>query len=54
MDAYLFTEIDMPPTWPSRGSLVFQNVSMRYAPTEAPVLKNLNIVVESGWKVGRC
>ncbi|XP_026726076.1 multidrug resistance-associated protein 4-like [Trichoplusia ni] len=45
-------KIDMPPTWPSRGSLVFQNVSMRYAPTEAPVLKNLNIVVESGWKVG--
>lgn len=41
----------MPSTWPNQGKIVFQNVYLRYAPNENPVLKNLNIVVESGWKV---
>lgn len=45
-------QIDMPPTWPTQGKIVFQNVSLRYTPETNPVLKNLNIVVESGWKVG--
>ncbi|KPI93322.1 putative multidrug resistance-associated protein lethal(2)03659 [Papilio xuthus] len=42
----------IPPTWPAEGRVVFQNVSLRYAPDEAPVLKNLNLEIESGWKVG--
>ncbi|XP_068628826.1 ATP-binding cassette subfamily C member 4-like [Battus philenor] len=42
----------IPPTWPSEGRIVFQDVSLRYALDEAPVLKNLNLVIESGWKVG--
>nr|WBG67118.1 ABCC3 protein [Mythimna separata] len=45
-------KISMPPNWPSKGRIEFQNVSLRYAPNEAPVLKNLNFVVESGHKVG--
>ncbi|CAH4030827.1 unnamed protein product [Pieris brassicae] len=45
-------QIPESPTWPSQGRIVFQDVNMRYAPDEAPVLKNLNIIVESGWKVG--
>ncbi|CAF4884021.1 unnamed protein product [Pieris macdunnoughi] len=45
-------QIAESPTWPSQGKIVFQDVNMRYAPDEAPVLKNLNIVIESGWKVG--
>nr|ASU47346.1 ABCC3 [Cnaphalocrocis medinalis] len=45
-------QIESPPIWPSEGRIVFDHVSMRYAPEEAPVLKDLNIVVESGWKVG--
>ncbi|KAJ0181177.1 hypothetical protein K1T71_003262 [Dendrolimus kikuchii] len=45
-------QIAMPPTWPSEGRIEFQNVYLRYAPGESPVLKNLNITVESGWKVG--
>lgn len=45
-------KIAMPPNWPSKGRVEFQNVSLRYAPNEDPVLKNLNIVVESGHKVG--
>ncbi|XP_038209218.1 multidrug resistance-associated protein 4-like [Zerene cesonia] len=43
---------DVSPTWPSEGRVVFQNVNMKYAPDEPPILKNLNIVIERGWKVG--
>ncbi|KAI5634802.1 ABC transporter domain-containing protein [Phthorimaea operculella] len=46
------SEVPTPPTWPSSGRIVFQDVNMRYAPDLEPVLKNLNLVIESGWKVG--
>ncbi|XP_048004522.1 ATP-binding cassette sub-family C member 4-like [Leguminivora glycinivorella] len=45
-------QVSTPTLWPSQGRIVFQNVNMRYAPEEAPILKNLNITIESGWKVG--
>ncbi|XP_023934406.1 ATP-binding cassette sub-family C member 4 [Bicyclus anynana] len=45
-------QLALPPNWPSRGQIVFQNVTMRYAPDEDPVLKRLNISIDSGWKVG--
>ncbi|KAL4709197.1 hypothetical protein ACJJTC_008125 [Scirpophaga incertulas] len=52
-EANLFEgQVISPPAWPSNGVIVFDNVSMCYAPEEAPILKNLNIVIESGWKVG--
>lgn len=38
--------------WPKRGNVVFQKVYLRYVPTEAPVLKNLNITIKAGEKVG--
>ncbi|KAM3966701.1 LOW QUALITY PROTEIN: ATP-binding cassette subfamily C member 4-like [Aphomia sociella] len=45
-------QITAPPQWPSKGRIEFQRVFLRYVPDEAPVLKDINIVVESGWKVG--
>ncbi|CAG9575807.1 unnamed protein product [Danaus chrysippus] len=42
----------VPSAWPNQGRIEFQNVYLKYAPDEAPVLKNLNITIESGWKVG--
>ncbi|KAK2578495.1 hypothetical protein KPH14_002055 [Odynerus spinipes] len=41
-----------PSTWPSQGRLVLNNVSMRYNQNDQPVLKNLTITIEAGWKVG--
>ncbi|XP_037300743.1 multidrug resistance-associated protein 4-like [Manduca sexta] len=38
--------------WPTEGRIVFDRVYLRYAPDEEPVLRNLNIQVENGWKVG--
>lgn len=41
-----------PEDWPKKGKIVFKNLSLRYAEDMDPVLKNLNIVIKSGWKVG--
>ncbi|XP_032678118.1 multidrug resistance-associated protein 4-like [Odontomachus brunneus] len=41
-----------PPTWPTNGRLTFKNVNMKYDKNDAPVLKNLNVSIEPGWKVG--
>ncbi|XP_059049067.1 ATP-binding cassette sub-family C member 4-like [Achroia grisella] len=45
-------QMEVPPQWPSQGKVEFQRVYMRYALDESPVLKDMNIIVESGWKVG--
>ncbi|GAB1868440.1 Multidrug resistance-associated protein 4-like [Camponotus japonicus] len=41
-----------PPTWPSQGRLTFKNVSMKYDKNNPFVLKNLNMSIEPGWKIG--
>lgn len=40
-----------PQGWPQRARLVFKDLYLRYDKDAEPVLKNLNIVIESGWKV---
>ncbi|CAL7941694.1 unnamed protein product [Xylocopa violacea] len=41
-----------PADWPQNGQVTLKNVSMRYDKDEPPVLKNLNVTIEAGWKVG--
>ncbi|XP_045455226.1 ATP-binding cassette sub-family C member 4-like [Melitaea cinxia] len=43
---------ETPKGWPWRGRVEFRNCYMKYTPDDLPVLKNLNLVIESGWKVG--
>ncbi|XP_017848791.2 multidrug resistance-associated protein 4-like [Drosophila busckii] len=38
--------------WPTHGKLEFRNMSCRYDPQAAPVLRQLNLIIEPGWKVG--
>ncbi|CAH1643464.1 unnamed protein product [Spodoptera littoralis] len=45
-------EKETPKGWPSRGQIQFKSCYMKYTPEDLPVLKNLNLVIESGWKVG--
>ncbi|XP_043798521.1 ATP-binding cassette sub-family C member 4-like isoform X2 [Apis laboriosa] len=48
-----WTSNDPPPiNWPENGQLILKNVYMKYDQNEAPVLKNLNVTIEAGWKVG--
>ncbi|KAG5307336.1 MRP4 protein, partial [Acromyrmex insinuator] len=41
-----------PSTWPSEGQLILKDVNMKYHMDDPPVLKNLNVSIEPGWKVG--
>lgn len=43
---------ETPKGWPWCGRIEFRNCYMKYTPEDLPVLKNLNLVIESGWKVG--
>ncbi|KAF9419222.1 hypothetical protein HW555_004149, partial [Spodoptera exigua] len=43
---------ETPKGWPTRGRIQFKSCYMKYTPEDLPVLKNLNLVIESGWKVG--
>ncbi|CAG9864186.1 unnamed protein product [Phyllotreta striolata] len=38
--------------WPEHGEIKFKNVYLFYDPTSQPVLKNLNLVIKPGQKVG--
>lgn len=38
--------------WPSRGEIVFENISMRYRPTLEPAIENLTFKIQPGMKVG--
>ncbi|KRT80295.1 ABC transporter ATP-binding protein, partial [Oryctes borbonicus] len=38
--------------WPGKGKITFKNMSLRYVADEAPVLKNLDIQIQRGEKVG--
>ncbi|XP_031835583.1 ATP-binding cassette sub-family C member 4-like isoform X1 [Nomia melanderi] len=41
-----------PAEWPQHGHLSLKNVSLRYEKDEPPVLQDLNVTIEAGWKVG--
>lgn len=41
-----------PKDWPSKGKIELRDMSCRYDPDGAAVLKKLNIVIEPSWKVG--
>ncbi|CAK1548541.1 unnamed protein product [Leptosia nina] len=41
-----------PRDWPQRARVVFKDLYLKYDSEAEPVLKSLNIVIESGWKVG--
>lgn len=41
-----------PMHWPSKGRVQFKNMSLWYDQNGAAVLKNLNVNIEPGWKVG--
>ncbi|KOC62298.1 Multidrug resistance-associated protein 4 [Habropoda laboriosa] len=48
-----WTSADPPPAdWPKYGQLTLKNVNMKYEEDKPPVLKNLNVTIEAGWKVG--
>jgi ABC-type multidrug transport system fused ATPase/permease subunit len=44
--------IETPTNWPNRGTIEFRNYSLRYRLGLAPVLKNINLYIQPGEKIG--
>ncbi|KAJ4413748.1 ATP-binding cassette transporter yor1 [Gnomoniopsis sp. IMI 355080] len=44
--------IDVPPTWPDKGEIIFDNVEMRYRDGLPLVLKGLDMHVRGGERIG--
>ncbi|KAG5324835.1 MRP4 protein, partial [Pseudoatta argentina] len=51
-EEFITSDNPPPPTWPSQGQLILKDVNLKYHMDDAPVLKNLNVSIEPGWKVG--
>ncbi|KAH1013297.1 hypothetical protein HUJ04_002305 [Dendroctonus ponderosae] len=41
-----------PGSWPKKGQIEFIDTTMRYSPHDAPVLKNLDIIIKPQEKIG--
>ncbi|KAK6204305.1 P-loop containing nucleoside triphosphate hydrolase protein [Scheffersomyces amazonensis] len=52
--AYMKAETSPPPEWPPSGYIEFKDVSLRYRPTLPLVLKDMNLNIYPGEKVGIC
>lgn len=45
---------DLPPDWPSRGAIIFANVSASYNDPSHPVLRQVDLSVRPGQKIAIC
>lgn len=52
--AYRKSEACPPDSWPSRGEIVFEDVNFAYRPGLPLVLRDFNVSIKSGEKVGIC
>ncbi|XP_063225209.1 ATP-binding cassette sub-family C member Sur isoform X2 [Bacillus rossius redtenbacheri] len=44
----------VPSSWPEKGDILFENVSLRYDKNRDPVITNLNLHIPAGQKVSVC
>ncbi|CAF3667384.1 unnamed protein product [Adineta steineri] len=44
--------VNTSPIWPNHGTIEFRNYSLRHRSSLEPVLKNINVRIESGQKIG--
>lgn len=52
--SYRKPEMTPPESWPSMGEIIFENVDFAYRSGLPIVLKNLNLNIKSGEKIGIC
>lgn len=52
MEENMYDGSQLPKDWPTHGRIEFQNLFLNYSQEDPPVLKDLNFVIENGWKVG--
>ncbi|XP_074115828.1 ATP-binding cassette sub-family C member 4-like [Cotesia typhae] len=42
----------LPENWPSKGRIMWKNVYLNYKKDDPAILKNIDLMIEPGWKVG--
>ncbi|XP_071446866.1 ATP-binding cassette sub-family C member Sur isoform X2 [Hetaerina americana] len=45
---------EVPNNWPCNGDIIFEGVTLTYDKTRDPVIRNLNVHIKTGQKVGIC
>jgi ATP-binding cassette subfamily C (CFTR/MRP) protein 1 len=45
---------EVPPEWPSKGSILISNISASYTLDQHPALRNIGLSIPAGQKVGIC
>jgi len=45
-------ERDPPPSWPERGAIELDNITMRYRPELDTVLRGVSVKIQPGEKIG--
>ena len=48
---FLMLENQPPAEWPSKGTIKFDNLSLRYSQSDEPVLKNISFQIRDKEKV---
>ncbi|KAH0954120.1 hypothetical protein HN011_011629 [Eciton burchellii] len=51
---YYETGLRVADDWPSKGEIVFENVSLRYNADRSPVITDLSVKISAGQKLGIC
>ncbi|XP_044013895.1 ATP-binding cassette sub-family C member Sur-like [Aphidius gifuensis] len=41
-------------SWPSKGEIIFENVTLKYHSSVSPIIRNLNLKISPGQKLGIC
>ncbi|XP_004365809.1 multidrug resistance-associated protein 13 [Capsaspora owczarzaki ATCC 30864] len=52
--AGVYSRPDLDLSWPSRGNIEFENVTVCYRPNSAPVLQGVSLTVKAGERIGIC
>ena len=46
------SDSQLPPRWPTKGDIRFNNATLRYREDFQPVLKGISVHIEGGTKIG--
>ncbi|XP_043605687.1 ATP-binding cassette sub-family C member Sur isoform X3 [Bombus pyrosoma] len=51
---YQQNDFHVSDSWPGKGEIIFENVSLRYVSQREPVISNLSLKITPGQKIGIC
>lgn len=49
-----FLDKSVPISWPQKGEIVFENISLKYENQKENILSNFNLIIPAGQRIGIC